>query len=240
MIFSYAQYIEYLEYIKSFHTLRTFSNWQNQPCILLRHDIDFSVEMAYKLAQIEHKSESVSTYFFLVTGKTYNVLSHENQLKLRWINEHGFEIGLHFDPTLYPIDDLELLEKYARAEASILELIIGKKIHSLSLHNPSIHNQYPMFPSFINAYDKKIFTEDTYISDSCKSFRGKDPFRFVENKEDKTLQILLHPMHFQEEDLSYSDILKKDIYNYVDDVHAMFLPNRSYKKEARTHLKNKL
>lgn len=106
--------------------------------------------------------------------------------------EMGHEIGLHFDPTLYT----DNLESAVKKEADILSFAIQAKVRSISLHNKSVHGQYPMFKDFVNAYDPKLFSDKTYISDSRFDFRGKDPFEFINNIDSGTVQVLLHPLHY--------------------------------------------
>ena len=46
--------------------------------ICLRHDIDFSVKDAYKIALIEKDMGIKANYFFMLSSNTYNPLSNEN------------------------------------------------------------------------------------------------------------------------------------------------------------------
>ena len=56
-----------------------FSSYVNYPgkgkCVILRHDIDYSLEQAVKLARIEKDLGVRSTYFVLLTCDFYNVFS---------------------------------------------------------------------------------------------------------------------------------------------------------------------
>lgn len=40
----------------------------------MRHNVEFSMERAYKLALLENENNLVSTYFFQLTNNSYNVL----------------------------------------------------------------------------------------------------------------------------------------------------------------------
>ena len=51
--------------------------------LLLRHDVDFSIEFAYRLAVAENKLNIYSTFFFMFTSNLYNPLSEHNQNLLR-------------------------------------------------------------------------------------------------------------------------------------------------------------
>ena len=57
--------------------LKPTTNWfkkSNQNTLLLRHDIDFSIDYAYQLAQAEIELKVNSTFFFLLTSNMYNFL----------------------------------------------------------------------------------------------------------------------------------------------------------------------
>lgn len=60
--------------------------------------------MAHRLAKVERESDICSTCYILTTCPTYNVPDPANRNLLRELNDWGFEIGLHFDPTLYEDD----------------------------------------------------------------------------------------------------------------------------------------
>ena len=76
----------------------------NSEGFILRHDIDFDLVLAEKMATIEYENDIHSTYFILVGCETYNILSSANREILFNILKLGHEIGLHFDPTFYPND----------------------------------------------------------------------------------------------------------------------------------------
>ena len=49
----------------------------NRPFILLRHDIDFDLEAAARMARIEQEEGLRATYFFLIRTLHYNLFSRE-------------------------------------------------------------------------------------------------------------------------------------------------------------------
>ena len=76
--------------------------------LLIRHDIDFSVDFAYKLALFESELEIRSTYFLMLTSNMYNLLSSENQRLVRSIIKLGHKVSIHFDPTAHEnLEDFE-------------------------------------------------------------------------------------------------------------------------------------
>ena len=131
--------------------------------IILRHDVDLDVYPAYTMAKLEKKMGIKSSFFIMTTCPFYNPSSMENRTLLQLIIEGGHEIGLHFDPTVYPgLTDQELSEK-ANSESKFLESITGEQVKSISLHNPAAHGNYIEFKNFINAYHEDYFSKEKYI-----------------------------------------------------------------------------
>ena len=154
-------------------------------CIFLRHDVDFSMQHAARLFSLEQKHNAKATFFFLTSALSYNVRDRKNRMILQDMARKGFEVGLHFDPTLYPdTPDAELTAKLD-FEKGILEEIIGQEVVSVSLHNPSIHGNFLEFDTMNNAYSASTFNNNQYLSDSCYDMKGKNLLEFVEKAADK-------------------------------------------------------
>jgi len=233
MIFKYAEIRRFLSYVKSLGSISPLADWQfsSSNVTILRHDVDFDVEAAYRLALIEAELDVRSTYFFLTTCHTYNLLSSPNRLMIFEMARLGFEIGLHFDPTIYGDVSIDQLKKFVDQEALILSLITGAPVRSVSLHNPSVHGQYPLFDGYCNAYDKRIFSDDCYLADSRMDFRGKNPYTFVERVKERPIQILLHPLHYSEDGLGYPSAVRKHIKNYLAVIDDTFRVNLTYQAQ---------
>lgn len=196
MIFKYVQLRSFLENLKEYGETVLFRDFDsNKKCFLVRHDVDWDLNSALKMAELESELGIKSTFFIMVSNSMYNVMTKENKNILNRIVEMGHEVGLHFDASIYNTD----FELNAKIEAEVLENILKTDIRSLSLHNPSTNGLYPSFKNFINAYSKNIFHDDKYISDSRFDFRKKNPFNFIKKiNEVGYIQILLHPLHYSE------------------------------------------
>lgn len=237
MIFKYEQLTEFFHKLKEAGETKTFKEWKNDNSFLIRHDIDFDIELAYEVALIEKKCNVVSTFFFLTTCESYNVMSNHNRTLLRKIGDMGHEIGLHFDPTLYSAEEMG---KAAIKEAYILSFAAKQDIRSLSLHNPSVYGEFPQFDNFNNAYDPRVFNDDIYIADSRMSFRGKNPFTWLEKVKESPVQILLHPMHYSEEGYGYDEILCNSLMKFIKRVDNNFRVNTTYAKDMGENIFEKL
>ena len=79
-MFSYNEYKNIISIIKEHLPIVDFKNVSNNTlkfCIL-RHDIEFSIDRAYKLAKIEKEIGVSSTYTVQIRNNTYNALSEKN------------------------------------------------------------------------------------------------------------------------------------------------------------------
>ena len=103
-----GDYIDFLDkFLAGKYKFIFFSELDNSDSgqVTLRHDIDHNCSIAFQMAKIEYsKNKLKSTYFFLLTNNSYNLLSYENYKIVKKIKELGHKISLHFDPTIY--DDI--------------------------------------------------------------------------------------------------------------------------------------
>lgn len=225
----------YIELLQNKNTIciKDFNKYESG--ILVRHDVDYSLSMAYEFSRYEKKYNIKSTYYILLSTDLYNVFSTNSQKQITQMLEDGFEIGLHFDPTVYgDLSEEQLLDKM-EIEINIFEEFYRTKIYSYSMHNPSTNGIYLNYPSLINAYDSKIFSDKNYISDSSYSFRGKNPREFLSKSKNELIQFLTHPIHFfGDGKISYEKQLNSILncyYNYLDELWSVNAVYKNTKKE---------
>jgi hypothetical protein len=233
MIFSYDELRKYIKHMKAFGRVVSLGEWDGSNAIILRHDVDFDIEPAYRLSLVESECNVTSSFFIMTTCGHYNTLSLSNRKKIRTMAEMGFEIGLHFDPTVYGDVDEAQLGKYLDKEAEILSFAAGVPVKSISLHNPSVHGRYPIFDGYNNAYDKKIFSGNNYLSDSRMLFHDKNPYQFIERVKEHPVQVLLHPLHYSEEKSGYPQIFYEHIKRYVESIDNQFRVNSTYVSQLK-------
>ena len=168
---------------------------------VLRHDIEFSIDRAYKLAKIEKELGVVSTYTVQVRNNTYNALSEKNIDLISKIKELGHHIGLHQNPPSSM--KLDTLKDYIMRDITILENCYGFEIDRFAFHRPKKEylNCYIELDNKINCYDKKFFhffedkpesLEILYLADSNHKWKYGYPLDFNFSKINK-LQLLTHP-----------------------------------------------
>ena len=174
--------------------------------ILLRHDIDFDCELAAEMARVEHELGIKSTYFFLVTSESYNIGSPKNKNAIHAIKKMGHKIGVHYDPTIY--DDCH---KGLKVELNYFEDLFEIKTNIISLHRP--HDYFLKKNEPINelehTYLSKYFEDIKYFADSTGTWRYGHPLDSAEFHENRSLQILIHPIWWQIEGASNIEKLIK-------------------------------
>ena len=188
-----------------------FSSYVNYPgkgkCVILRHDIDYSLEQAVKLARIEKNLGVRSTYFVLLSSDFYNPASSSSYRYLHEILDLGHDIGLHFDETAYSYERFGM-EYFIRKEARILSDLIDVNINSFSLHRPnhfSLETEIRI-PGLINSYGEEFFHGFKYLSDSRR--RWREPVEeIIEKGEFEKLHILTHAFWYHEDDLTISETI---------------------------------
>lgn len=229
--FTYESYYTFLKYMKAVNSIYSFDSLtaDTQSGFILRHDIDFDLLCAKKIFEIEKSLGISSTFFVLISGDFYNIHSKENRKILNEISSFS-EIGLHFDPTIYEGDGYCMTSEMIR-EKNIIEAIIKKEVKSISLHNPSLHNQYPIFEGLRNAYAKEYFNTDLYFSDSSMSFRNKDPYDMVTKGKYNLVQVLIHPIHFSVTSKVYPDIFSDKFERDMLSFDIFMKQNKTYSEQ---------
>lgn len=215
MKFCYEGYLNLVNDIKEAgYEIVDYHNYRNTayPCIL-RHDIDFSIRRAYNMAEIEVKNDIRSTYFVLLTSKMYNPFTKSSRDYIKEIAKMGHEIGLHFDETVYDIkcDDgyADNVAGHILREKSYLEDILGNKIKSVSMHQPSDEflNRDMVIPGLVNSYSHLFFRDFKYCSDSMREWHF-DIQQHLKKKTYPKLHILTHPIWWEKEEKGRDEVLR--------------------------------
>jgi len=167
--------------------------------IFLRHDVDFDLSQALKIAQIE-RSLGINSSFFIRMHGNYNPFSFNNYLIIKKIQSMGHEIGLHHELGFAKFtneDESDLIIK----GKFLLESIIGAPIKGISFHQPSLWNKMNLDVYSLgfeyDAYQDTFTKHVKYISDSCSRWHDGCMCQFI-GKTTK-LCILTHPFWWFEE-----------------------------------------
>ena len=187
--------------VKNYHT------WQEADrCVILRHDIDNSLEKAVELAYLEQKLGVTSTYFVLLTSDFYNPAAKGSLEKLWVIQSMGHELGLHFDEKAYPKGAPEETVARILRERDILSSILETSVTTVSMHRPSkaTLNADLEIPGMINSYGQTFFHDFKYLSDS--RHRWREPILdIVRSGAHERLHILTHAFWYHEQEESIQE-----------------------------------
>ena len=210
MQFTYDAYRELLSLLNQHgYEIANYYNWQTKGrCVILRHDIDSSIERALKFAALEQECGATSTYFVLLRSDFYNVFSPKSIAQLAEIHQMGHEIGLHFDEMAYPaiIGNTAEVKKAILHEAKALESIIDLPVSTVSMHRPSkaILEADLQIPGMINSYSNVFFKQFKYLSDSRHTWR-EPVMDIVKNEQYEQLHILTHAVGYCEKNTSLQE-----------------------------------
>ena len=142
--------------------------------VLLRHDVDLSLEAALELARLEHERGAHATYFLMTESVFYNLDSEQGQDALRELRDLGHAVGLHAVHPRAVRDD--------RFDAV------------LSWHNPDPDYMSEPVGGFVNAMQPPWFTKGRYRSDSNQHWREGCPHEELRTGAFEWLQLLIHPV----------------------------------------------
>jgi hypothetical protein len=114
--------------------LRPSTNWANQKkskTLLLRHDIDFSMEYGLEIANIDQSLGVKSTFFLMIGSDMYNLLSEKNLSIAKDLKKMGHKISLHYNP-----EDNNKNRKSFMFEKSVIEANLEVNVDIVSIHRP--------------------------------------------------------------------------------------------------------
>jgi peptidoglycan/xylan/chitin deacetylase (PgdA/CDA1 family) len=204
--FTEARYEQLLVFAKKRYRFEPFGTTCAEPHVLWRHDIDYSVQRASRIASIEKANDVRATYFFLLTSPYYSLLEREDGQLARAIASDGHHIGLHFDPSVYDgRRNSDLLERIA-SERAILEDVVETNISVISFHNPTyaglLNETASHIGGLLNVYGGQIRKDYTYSSDSSGFWRFRPIAEVLADEGQSRLHILTHPVWWCPEPLS--------------------------------------
>lgn len=194
--------------------------------VIIRHDVDFQLDKALEIAEIEHELGIASTYFILLASDFYNIFSKRSYSIIGNILSLGHKIGLHFDEQRYCVESIDDLKSNIEFEAEIMGKLLGQKIEVVSMHRPSklILDSNIQFNNLINSYSYKYFKEMKYLSDSRMNWR-EDVIKIVESRIYDKLHILTHAFWYSHGLESIEHKLRKFIVNAKSDRYSQLREN---------------
>ena len=205
-MFNYTEYTNIINLIKQNLPIIDFAdvNAHTEKFCVIRHDIEFSIDRAVKLAELEKKLGIKTTYTVQLRNNTYNALSEKNIEAIHYIKGLGHCIALHQNPPLMPKKDLI---DYVLKDIETLEHYYGFEVDRFAFHrcgsNPQLLEKYVEVPDKINCYAKEFFhyfegnkPEDFrvhYLADSNHKWKYGHPLHIDYSEYPFRMQLLTHP-----------------------------------------------
>jgi hypothetical protein len=139
--------------------------------LILRHDVDLSLEAALEMASFEAERDVSATYFLMTEGEFYNLDSGSGAEAVKTFRELGHHVGLH---AVWP------------------KVVVDERFDAVfSWHNPDRHFMEETIDSAVNAMHAPF--GDWYRSDSNQYWRHGCPHEQLAKGEFERLQLLVHP-----------------------------------------------
>lgn len=183
--------------------------------VIMRHDVEFSIDRAFDLSKVESEEGFTSTYFIQITNNSYNAFSRRNMERLRDMADRGHTIGLHYH--LNGQTDAVLVRDGVRDQIRIMSEMLGMPINTFSFHRPvkEVYYYDISVPNTINAYSPEFFTfaenitpetqlDVKYIADSKHRWNYGYPDYETLMRYPK-IQLLIHPFSWTEEGFDNHD-----------------------------------
>lgn len=173
--------------------------------IVWRHDVEFSVHRALKMARIEHDLGVRAYYFVHLHSEFYNTLEKEIFLLIKDVMSLGHQVGLHFDAQFWEVQDQKQLEDCLTKDSKTLEDILGIRINSFSFHNttPALLAMDDLYlAGLLNVYAREIRQKYRYCTDSTGIWRYERLTDVLNDDSIKCLQVLTHDGMWQDEPMA--------------------------------------
>jgi hypothetical protein len=141
--------------------------------LMLRHDVDLSLEAALTMAEVEAEEGAWSTWLLMTRSVFYNLASSEGERAIARLRALGHRVGHH---AVWP--DVDLDRRFDRVVA---------------WHNPDPEYMSTPIDGAVNVMAPPFFDRPHYRSDSNQLWRNGCPHEELAAGAFDWLQLLIHP-----------------------------------------------
>lgn len=202
--FSFESYTTTLgAYREAGYAITSFREYLEAPQtkhMILRHDIDNSIEQAHRIAVLNAEQGASATFFLRVHARGYNLLSLPSLQIVHEMESLGHEVQLHLEGGLNEWLGGENIA-WADRQRAAFEAAVGRPLGGFSSHEPARMGGIEFANELLehwfdsvqyHAYEERFFTPQMkYLSDSSGRWReghfaewlGREPL----------MQVLVHP-----------------------------------------------
>jgi hypothetical protein len=150
-----------------------FEGAPGEGVVILRHDVDLSLDAALRMAELEAEQGAAATYFLMTASVFYNLASSEGAAAIDLLRGLGHRVGLHAVWPNAVLDD--------RFDPVI------------AWHNPDPGYMTAPVDGMVNVMQEPWFSPETYRSDSNQRWRHGCPHEELARGAFPWLQLLTHP-----------------------------------------------
>jgi hypothetical protein len=170
--FDLTHYAEILEAAKAGGYRFAFFDTPPEPgTVILRHDVDLSLDAALRLAEVEADAGAAATYFLMTRSEFYNLDSQSGEDAVDRLRRLGHRVGLH---AVWPYADRD--DRFDPV---------------LAWHNPDPEYMRDPVEELVNVMEAPW--ADVYRSDSNQHWRQGCPHEELTAGAFERLQLLTHP-----------------------------------------------
>jgi len=189
------------------HYIETIDKLIQHTQLVIRHDVDISLEKATGFAKLEHEHDIQSWYFIMFDSLYYSPLTETNMKRLQTIKKYGHRIGLHYSNLGETSTNIA---KLIHNKREILETIIDYPVTMMSQHKVELGKKIDPAVlealKFIGLKDINKFLPDfKYISDSAQYWREGCMCQHIDRHE--KLMILVHPIWWNDRHTNRTQVI---------------------------------
>lgn len=195
--------------------------------LLLRHDIDYSIALAYQMAEIDAALKIKSTFALLLNSPLYNPLNPDNVKFIDDMHKLGHNVALHHH--VLPGQNAEDIRNDILKEMQIARIAFPYIQNVFIWHDLPAKNLMSdiEITGMVNAYDTKYIKSMFYISDSVLRHT---PETFIKTlDEHQLIHMLLHPIIWMSEQDDMIAMVSHILTGIIRDCDKEFLVNRAWK-----------
>lgn len=202
--FSLKSYADALRaYLDAGYAVTSFQEYLADPQpkhLILRHDIDNSIEQALRVARVDAEVGCTSSIFVRVHARGYSLMSLPSLMIMREMEELGHEVQLHLEGGIGEAMGGTNLE-WAERQRTVFETAVNRPLGGFSLHEPARLGGFEFASHLLDlwgptvsyhSYEPRFMMPSMkYLSDSSGNWREGHFALWVDKVP--VLQVLTHP-----------------------------------------------
>jgi hypothetical protein len=167
--------------------------------VYLRHDVDFSLDLAARIAEINHDEGVGATFFVLLRGHAYNLASRRSVELVERLQSLGQRVGFHYSHGhIHDDNDTELAQHVSDDFRITAELVPDlEPVWCVHTPSPTLLRRCLELdvPGLINAQAAAFVRDMPYYSDANMRYSAST-WLSLAAKIERPAQLLLHPVYW--------------------------------------------